>query len=382
MLITQVRGAPSSDVARAQLDAIRTALSVGIGTGGGFALWLAARRQRSTEIQIRENVRVASDDKEHREQLRDITTFDLSERRVTDLYTKAVEQLGSDKAPVRLGGLYALERLGNGNAGLRQTIVDVLCAYLRMPYIPPTGSRRGPVNIEASHESDGDQRLRQEELQVRLTAQRILARHLKEPDGNPIHWGPLNLDLRESVLVDLRLNSCNVGRADFAHARFVGAAHIRDCTFQGEVWVFECAFESLAGLTRNLYLDRAIFTRTRFEGMLDARYSNFRSVAYFGDVEILDLANFSNSIFTKSAEFDGVTIKTPPSEVEEMQRRTTWPRSAINFLDAKLVADTSEATVNLPPNWRVLSSSGDIVHSDKERELLNEAQGNPVEQGL
>src|SRR5262249_33582048 len=61
-----------------------------------------------------------------------------------ELYTKAVEQLGSDKAPVRLGGLYALERLAQDNSAHRQTIVNVICAYLRMPFSPmePTS---GPV---------------------------------------------------------------------------------------------------------------------------------------------------------------------------------------------------------------------------------------------
>jgi len=47
----------------------------------------------------------------HQEIATVLTDLDATERRITELYTKAVEQLGSDKAPVRLGGLYALERL-------------------------------------------------------------------------------------------------------------------------------------------------------------------------------------------------------------------------------------------------------------------------------
>ncbi|WP_336215879.1 hypothetical protein [Nonomuraea sp. LPB2021202275-12-8] len=35
------------------------------------------------------------------------TTHDAAERRVTELYTKAAEQLGNAPAPVRLAGLYA-----------------------------------------------------------------------------------------------------------------------------------------------------------------------------------------------------------------------------------------------------------------------------------
>ncbi|MEV4162141.1 hypothetical protein [Nonomuraea dietziae] len=72
-------------------------------------------------------------------------TFQLGERgHVTDRYGKAVEQLGSAQAPVRLGGLYALDQLGQDNPSpaLRQTIVDVICAYLRMPYTPPAEQER------------------------------------------------------------------------------------------------------------------------------------------------------------------------------------------------------------------------------------------------
>lgn len=39
-------------------------------------------------------------------------TFELTEQgQVTDRYTKAIEQLGSDKLDVRIGGIYALERV-------------------------------------------------------------------------------------------------------------------------------------------------------------------------------------------------------------------------------------------------------------------------------
>ena len=68
---------------------------------------------------------------------REERTYKLNEsQQVTDTYTKAVEQLGHDKAPVRLGAMYSLERLAQDNPPRRQTIVEVLCAYLRMPYTP------------------------------------------------------------------------------------------------------------------------------------------------------------------------------------------------------------------------------------------------------
>jgi hypothetical protein len=50
---------------------------------------------------------------------------------VTDRYTKAVGQLGDDSSPVRVGGVYALERIGNDSAKDRTTILYVLGAFIR-----------------------------------------------------------------------------------------------------------------------------------------------------------------------------------------------------------------------------------------------------------
>ena len=134
-----------------------------------------------------------------------------------ELYAKAVEQLGHEKAPVRLGALYSLERLAQDKPERRQTIVDVICAYLRMPFSPPTAPARNPES-----EATGDQGERktetetrtdesggtwQQERQVRLTAQRILADHLRGSNAkaqlftdppsppSPRFWPDIRLDL-------------------------------------------------------------------------------------------------------------------------------------------------------------------------------------------
>lgn len=143
-LLVKAAGNPAAEV-----EAIKTGLGIGAGTAGVFALLLAVRRQWHQEI-------TAAD-----------TTSDATERRVTDLYTKAVEQLGSDKAPVRLGGLYALERLAQDNAAQRQTIVNVLCAYLRMPYTLPGDPPADDVDNQVIERC----RERVQEREVRLAAQ-------------------------------------------------------------------------------------------------------------------------------------------------------------------------------------------------------------------
>jgi uncharacterized protein YjbI with pentapeptide repeats len=59
-------------------------------------------------------------------------TFELTEQgQVTERYTKAVEQLGSDKIDVRIGGIYALERVARDSVRDHPTVVEVLTAFIR-----------------------------------------------------------------------------------------------------------------------------------------------------------------------------------------------------------------------------------------------------------
>jgi hypothetical protein len=51
-------------------------------------------------------------------------------------YSTAAQQLGHDKAAVRLAGVYAMSRLADDWSQQRQQCIDVLCAYLRMPSEP------------------------------------------------------------------------------------------------------------------------------------------------------------------------------------------------------------------------------------------------------
>lgn len=169
------------------LDAIRTAGTLTVATGGAAALLLAARRQVHTER-------------------------DSSEQRITELYTRAVDQLGADKAPVRLGGLHAPERLAHNNPAQRQTIVDVICAYLRMPFTPPDDQAPGEGTPKGVYRRYEQQR---QELQVRLTAQHILSAHLW-PKTKAAFWGnDIDLNLTGAHLHQLDLVDCHIRRAPF-----------------------------------------------------------------------------------------------------------------------------------------------------------------------
>ena len=86
-------------------------------------------------------------------------------------YQDAAAQIGHEKAPVRLAGVYAMARLADDWAEQRQTCVDVLCAYVRMP---------PGAMISTTH--DGS-----DELQVRLAIFEAITTHLTGTWGRPWH---------------------------------------------------------------------------------------------------------------------------------------------------------------------------------------------------
>jgi hypothetical protein len=53
------------------------------------------------------------------------------DRQITEHYTRAIEQLGSDKLELRLGAIYALERIARDSERDHWPIMEVLTAYVR-----------------------------------------------------------------------------------------------------------------------------------------------------------------------------------------------------------------------------------------------------------
>src|SRR6516165_152732 len=70
---------------------------------------------------------------------------------LTDRYTKAIEQLGSDKLDVRIGGIYALERVARDSVSYHPTVMEVLAAFIReRSHEPWPDPERTPPDLQAS----------------------------------------------------------------------------------------------------------------------------------------------------------------------------------------------------------------------------------------
>jgi hypothetical protein len=252
---------------------------------------------------------------------------------VTDRYTRAVEQLGHEKAPVRLGALHSLERLAQNNPDYRQTVVDVFCAYLRMPYALPPRNEPGAEQVgEVAPSADGRDRARQslpahnpaqEELQVRQTAQRLLADHLRwpretsgedaqllPPSPDQAFWPGISLDLTGATLVDFIFMQVSVVQAEFVGTTFQGTAEFRRATFQGTAAFHDATFKGTAWFAEATFQDAVAFTRATFQG-----------TAAFNDAIFLDAAWFDKATFQGTARFGGVRV----ANLDDPDKERVWP---------------------------------------------------------
>jgi hypothetical protein len=283
LLLALVDAPTSAD----QIELIKTGLAVGAGTGGAVALVLAGRRQWSTE-------QSATD-----------TRHDATERRITELYTKAADQLGSEKAAVRLAGLYSLERLAQDTPGLRQTIVSLLCAYLRMAAEDTT----------------------EQEIEVRRAAQRILARHLHPGEDleHPVatFWPGMDLDLTGAVLHLFDLKGAWLNNGEFGGADFVGRTWFDGARFDGRAVFGGASFERSASFAEVRFHGMARFRGAVFSGAADFTAAVFHGMALFGGRHSANdggtpdgavfkgRAMFGRATFVKPPVFDHVQAATP-----------------------------------------------------------------------
>jgi hypothetical protein len=251
----------------ALLDVVKVASGVAVGGGGLFALYLAARRQRTQELELAH------------------TEADATARRVTDLYATAVEQLGSDKAPVRLGGLYALERLAQDAPDQRQTIVNVLCAYLRMPFDPPD-------NTVPKDDRTAEHLAAVQEREVRVTAQRILAAH-QRPSG-PSHWPNLHLDLSGATLVDTNFSDCHLHEAKFTGTVFTG----------NSTRFFRTTFTGIASFTGAVFRTETAFNEAVVAGEVWFNVATFADYAAFDGLRVARFVSFENAWVVSSDHTD------------------------------------------------------------------------------
>src|SRR6266536_4518965 len=163
------------------------------------------------------------------------------EGQITDRYTKAVDQLGSEHLDVRVGGIYALERIARDSPPDRASIEEVLTAFVRghPPWLPPAqeGGTQQPRTTAvqlflpdgrpaATRDTAGppDRRVaeRQRPAADVQAAVTVLGRR-QLPPGGLRRLDLTGVDLQRAQLRGANLQRAQLARANLQDARLRGA---------------------------------------------------------------------------------------------------------------------------------------------------------------
>ncbi|WP_238543881.1 pentapeptide repeat-containing protein [Nocardiopsis alba] len=350
------------------LDAIATrAFAIVAGLGGVALLVIAYRRQRSTE------------NGEERE----------VSKLFTDTFDSASDKLGSEHAAVRLAGVHALARLADeapeGREDLVQMVIDVLCAYLRMPYEPrpdePSGKHDQSAlpaafpttavdlgrlrGIESDDQHEKQQEAKEERRrrvlefeasqQVRHTITRIIGNRLREDT----RWRGKDYDFTGVVFDggDLAGAHFSGGRVSFDWAEFSsgkvffswaefsgGLVSFFGAEFSGGLVSFDWAEFSggLVTFAKAKFSDgEVLFDGTEFSGGTVL----FSWAEFSGERMSFDRAEFSGG----QVVFDNASGTCPKGLLEEMGRpRVVLPEQWRRASDGSGEEEASEMPTDVP----------------------------------
>ena len=277
-----------------------------------------------------------------REQL-DTTLAEQRTRTFNERFATAAGQLGSDKPPeVRLAGVYAMAGLADDWKDNRQTCIDVLCGYLRMPYEPDPGD-----------EAPGPERLAfRASREVRHTVIRVITAHLQA--GAKLSWQGLDFDFT-GVVFD---------GGDFRHAEFSGGmVSFYAAEFSGGTVFFDRA--RFSGGTVSFHNARfsggtVSFHNAGFSGgTVDFSWAECSSgeVSFFyagfsgGQVDF-DLARFSGgTVYFDNARFSGGTV---------LFTGARFSSGNVHFTSAEFSGGQVDFGRGLTPPWDMPNQDGPV----------------------
>jgi hypothetical protein len=277
--LVTVSGWLLSDHATTHADALRTG---GLAAGSVvalYALWLNDRRRKTEE---------ARHEVERERYELERVRADRDRDRITDeRFAKAIELLGHAADQVRVGAMHALAGLGSGSSHYTQTVLDVLCSYLRRPF-------------------DDDPN----ELQVRLTAQRLIVALLPSADSD---GSAFDLDLTGAQLryfdasgrlfgaVTLRGAALRTD-ANFSECRFTGPARFTDLATNGKLRCRNAVFADRVWFERAVFGDAVAFDGTVFAAEAVFREAVFAASASLRGVRFAASVDFARARFEDHAD--------------------------------------------------------------------------------
>jgi hypothetical protein len=135
---------------------------------------------------------------------------------ITDRFTKATDQLGSDKLDIRLGGIYSMERIARDSKNDQGPVMEVLTAFVRdhAPATPTSTALTGTTSTSSVGPTVPT------DVQAVLT---VVGRRkvLNDPDGYRPDLAGANLT--DADLTGATLSHATLSHATLSHATLFGA---------------------------------------------------------------------------------------------------------------------------------------------------------------
>ncbi|MBU3062655.1 pentapeptide repeat-containing protein [Nocardia sp. NEAU-G5] len=336
-LLVVVSGLLLADSTTSHSDALRTG---GLAAGSVialYALWLNDRRRRVEE------------DRQRTERERynlELLRAERDRDRVTDeRFAKSVELLGSDADQVRVGALHALAGVSRGRRDYTQTVLDVICSYLRRPFDHPEYLREHAAGEKPDAVPDRAEAER--ELQVRLTAQRLVAQ-LLPPASSP---GPsYDLDLTGACVAHFDLSGRKVGSLTMRNATFHDDTDLGGCVTTGPAQFTAATVGDGRFRCRDtVFHDRVWFNEMRFGGLAD-----FAGTRFMGET------TFKQAVFESDADFQEVVFEGPLDLFRvrfegHLDMRFAAVPPTVAFYNTQV---NPQREIQLPPGWEPVRRDG------------------------
>jgi hypothetical protein len=130
------------------------------------------------------------------------------EGQITERFTRAIDQLGSKELEIRLGGIYALERIARDSERDHWSIMEVLTAYVRQH--APWSSAEGK---EGTEDADVVKKVPSPDADIQAIMT-VIQRRLRSYG----HGEPDSLDLHNTNLKGVNLSGANLERVNLWEA--------------------------------------------------------------------------------------------------------------------------------------------------------------------
>ena len=241
-----------------------------------------------------------------------------AERR--ERYTKAVEQLGSKEAPIRIGGVYTLvglvdEWLLDENLDYTekvregQVIINSLCAYIRSSfalafhYDELTQESPTAESLYKNREQDFyiDKAEFKSEADIRLSIIKEIHHRLQGPDENtPGAWSDFEYDFSGSTFFY---------PVDLTKSYYTKPVNVSGSTYQDEVRFDGSVYKDEADFGSSIYKSWATFDGSTYTGWVGFNCSTYQSWADFSASTYQDGATFMSSTYQSEADFSNSTCQ-------------------------------------------------------------------------